>query len=74
MTFIALKPLIPTSRLFLMISSEEFHQQLQAGQIQAALALIVRDARELDVTTSRLTIGQIFSLLVVNISVPKLTY
>jgi|GEM_PF-3152793 len=34
-----------------MISSEEFHQQLQAGQIQAALALIVRDASELDVTT-----------------------
>ncbi|MCY7336117.1 MAG: hypothetical protein LH613_07890 [Chamaesiphon sp.] len=34
-----------------MISSEELHQQLQAGQIQAALALIVRDASELDVTT-----------------------
>jgi len=41
----------PTSRLFLMISSEEFHQKLQSGQIQAALALIVRDASELDVTT-----------------------
>jgi hypothetical protein len=37
-----------------MISSEEFQQKLQAGQIQEALALVVRDAIELDVTT-RLT-------------------
>ncbi|WP_373544275.1 hypothetical protein [Chamaesiphon sp.] len=34
-----------------MISSEIFHQKLQAGQIHQALALLVRDASELDVTT-----------------------
>jgi hypothetical protein len=34
-----------------MISSEEFQQKLQTGQIQAALALILRDATELDITT-----------------------
>jgi hypothetical protein len=37
-----------------MISSEEFQQKLQAGDIQAALALVVREAIALDVTT-RLT-------------------
>ena len=34
-----------------MISSEIFNQKLQAGQIHQALALLVRDASELDVTT-----------------------
>jgi hypothetical protein len=34
-----------------MISSQEFQQQLQAGKIHAALALLVRDASELDITT-----------------------
>jgi hypothetical protein len=34
-----------------MISSEEFQQTLQAGQIQEAFALIVRDLIELDITT-----------------------
>ena len=34
-----------------MISSEIFHQKLQAGQIHEALALIITDASELDVTT-----------------------
>ncbi len=34
-----------------MISSEEFNQKLQAGQIHEALALVMRDAMELDVTT-----------------------
>jgi hypothetical protein len=37
-----------------MISSEEFQQTLQAGKIHQALALLVRDAIELNVTT-RLT-------------------
>lgn len=37
-----------------MISSEEFQQTLQAGKIHQALALLVRDAVELNVTT-RLT-------------------
>ena len=37
-----------------MISSTEFHQTLQAGKIHQALALLVRDAAELDITT-RLT-------------------
>jgi hypothetical protein len=34
-----------------MISSKEFQQKLQTGQIHEALALLVRDATELDVTT-----------------------
>jgi hypothetical protein len=34
-----------------MISCEEFQQQLQAGQIQEALALMLREPMELDVTT-----------------------
>ncbi len=34
-----------------MISSEIFHQKLQAGQIQEALALVLNDGSELDVTT-----------------------
>ena len=34
-----------------MISSEIFNQKLQAGQIHQALALLVHDASELDVTT-----------------------
>ncbi len=34
-----------------MISSTEFQQALQAGKIHQALALLVRDASELDVTT-----------------------
>jgi hypothetical protein len=34
-----------------MISSEIFHQKLQTGQIHEALALILNDASELDVTT-----------------------
>ena len=34
-----------------MISSEIFHQKLQAGQIHQALALLMREASELDVTT-----------------------
>jgi hypothetical protein len=37
-----------------MISSAEFQQTLQTGNIQQALALLVRDATELDITT-RLT-------------------
>jgi hypothetical protein len=37
-----------------MISSQEFQQTLQAGKIHEALALLVRDAMEIDVTT-RLT-------------------
>lgn len=37
-----------------MISSAEFQQTLQAGKIHQALALLVRDATELDITT-RLT-------------------
>jgi hypothetical protein len=37
-----------------MLSTAEFQQKLQAGQIQAALALLVRETIELDVTT-RLT-------------------
>lgn len=37
-----------------MISSAEFQQTLQAGDIHQALALLVRDTRELDITT-RLT-------------------
>jgi hypothetical protein len=39
-----------------MISSNEFQQKLQTGQIQEAFALIVRDLIELDVTT-RMTEG-----------------
>jgi hypothetical protein len=35
-----------------MISSEEFHQKLQAGQIHEALALVLRSASELDITTT----------------------
>ncbi len=34
-----------------MISSEIFHQKLQAGQIHEALALVMKDASELDVIT-----------------------
>lgn len=34
-----------------MISSQEFQQKLQAGKIHEALALVVRDASELDITT-----------------------
>jgi hypothetical protein len=34
-----------------MISSQEFQQKLQAGKIYEALALVVRDASELDITT-----------------------
>ena len=34
-----------------MSSSEIFHQQLQAGQIHEALALLLTEASELDVTT-----------------------
>jgi hypothetical protein len=34
-----------------MISNQEFQQKLQAGQIHEALALLVRDASELDITT-----------------------
>jgi hypothetical protein len=34
-----------------MISSEEFQQTLQSGQIHEALALLVRDSVELDITT-----------------------
>ena len=34
-----------------MISSEEFQQKLRAGQIHQALAIVMRDAIELDVTT-----------------------
>jgi hypothetical protein len=34
-----------------MISSEEFQQALQSGQIHQALALLVRDTAELDITT-----------------------
>ena len=41
-----------------MISSTEFQQTLQAGKIHQALALLVRDATELDITT-RLTVDSI---------------
>ncbi len=34
-----------------MISSQEFHQKLQAGQIHEALALAIQAASELDITT-----------------------
>jgi hypothetical protein len=34
-----------------MISSEEFQQKLQSGEIHAALALLIRDGAELDITT-----------------------
>jgi hypothetical protein len=34
-----------------MISSQEFQQKLQAGKIHEALALVVRDASNLDITT-----------------------
>jgi hypothetical protein len=34
-----------------MISSEEFQQKLQSGDVHAALALLVRDGAELDITT-----------------------
>jgi hypothetical protein len=34
-----------------MISSQEFHQKLQAGQIHEALTLVMRSAIELDITT-----------------------
>lgn len=34
-----------------MISSQEFHQKLQAGQIHEALALVVRDTSELEIVT-----------------------
>jgi hypothetical protein len=34
-----------------MLSNQEFQQKLQAGQIHEALALLVRDASELDITT-----------------------
>jgi hypothetical protein len=37
-----------------MISSEEFHQKLQAGQIHEALSLVMHDATELEIVT-RLT-------------------
>lgn len=43
-----------------MISSEEFQQKLQTGQIQEAFALIVSDLTELDVTT-RIAEGSIAS-------------
>ncbi len=35
-----------------MISSEEFNQKLQAGQIHEALALVLRSASDLDITTT----------------------
>lgn len=35
-----------------MISSEEFNQKLQAGQIHEALSLVLRSASELDITTT----------------------
>jgi hypothetical protein len=40
-------PVIPNS----MISSKEFQQKLNAGQIKAALALILSEAKTIDVTT-----------------------
>ena len=48
-----------------MISSAEFQQTLQAGNIHHALALLVRDATELDITT-RLTADSITDDLVGN--------